>query len=134
MTYYAQHISVSVNRSAGEVYEYASNPANLPEWAAGVSSSVRKSGDEWITDSPMGEVKIRFAEKNIFGVLDHYVTLPTGETFYNPMRVFPNSNGCEILFTLYRLENMTDEQFKEDAGMIERDLKKLKSLMEKNKL
>ncbi len=50
----------------------------------------------------MGRVKVKFAEKNKFGVLDHAVTLPSGVKFYNPMRVFPNNDGRELIFTIYR--------------------------------
>ena len=43
MTFMAKHISVSINRSAAQVYEFASNPENLPKWAAGLSGSIKKS-------------------------------------------------------------------------------------------
>jgi hypothetical protein len=62
--------------------------------------------------------------------LDHIVTLPTGIKVYNPMRVFPNNNGSELVFTLYQLADMTEEQFIEDANLVEKDLKKLKDLLE----
>jgi uncharacterized membrane protein len=42
MTFMAKHISVSINRSAAQVYEFASNPENLPKWAAGLSGSIKK--------------------------------------------------------------------------------------------
>jgi len=41
MTFKAKHISVSINRSADHVYEFASNPENLPKWAAGLSGSIQ---------------------------------------------------------------------------------------------
>jgi uncharacterized membrane protein len=34
MTFKSLHISVSINRPADQVYEFASNPENLPQWAA----------------------------------------------------------------------------------------------------
>jgi hypothetical protein len=49
----------------------------------------------------MGRVKVKFAEKNQLGVLDHDVTLPSGVKFYNPMRALPNNDGSELVFTLY---------------------------------
>jgi uncharacterized membrane protein len=65
-----QHISVSINRPPEEVYDFASDPRNLPRWAAGLArSDVKKDGDSWVADSPMGKIKIRFAERNAFGVL-----------------------------------------------------------------
>jgi len=131
MTFASHHLSVSINRSADQVYEFASNPEHLPEWAAGLSGSIKNVDGDWIAESPMGSVKVKFADKNKFGVLDHDVTLPSGEKFYNPMRVFPNHEGCELLFTLYRRPGMSDQMFTEDAQAVTRDLKKLKALLEK---
>jgi hypothetical protein len=131
MTFTATHISVSINRSAAQVYDFASNPENLPKWAAGLSGSIRRVDEEWIAESPMGTVKVKFAEKNKFGVLDHEVTLPSGVKVYNPMRVFPNNDGSELVFTLYRRPDVSDHEFAEDANAVEKDLAKLKTLLEK---
>lgn len=131
MTFMAKHISVSIERRAAEVYEFASNPENLPQWAGGISGSIKKVDDEWIAEAPMGTVKVNFVEKNKFGILDHDVTLSSGAKFYNPMRVFPNNHGSEVIFTLYRQTGMSDQKFADDAGSVERDLNKLKTLLEK---
>ena len=131
MTFMAKHISVSIERRAAEVYEFASNPENLPLWAGGLSGSIKKDNDQWIAAAPMGTVQVDFAEKNKFGILDHNVTLSSGAKFYNPMRVFPNHDGCEVIFTLYRQSGMSDQRFADDAGSVESDLNKLKTLLEK---
>lgn len=125
------HISVSINCPVNDVYEFASNAQNLPKWATGLSNSIKKAGNEWIAESSMGIIKIKFAEKNKLGILDHDVTLPSGEKIYNPMRVFPNNNGSEIIFTLYQRPGMSDKMFTEDAEIVKRDLEKLKKLLEK---
>jgi uncharacterized protein YndB with AHSA1/START domain len=53
-----QHISVYIVRQPAEVYEFASDPRNLPRWAAGLArSEVRKDGDEWVADAPFGKVR-----------------------------------------------------------------------------
>lgn len=130
MTFKAKHISVSINCPMAQVYEFVSNPENLPQWAVGLSGSIQKINEEWIAESPMGRVKVAFAEKNTFGVLDHDVTLPSGVTVYNPLRVFPNDSGSELVFTLYRRPEMSDQSFAEDAGLVEKDLEKLKALLE----
>jgi hypothetical protein len=131
MTFPAKHISVAINRPAAEVYAFASNPENLPEWASGLGGSIRKVGDDWIADSPMGPIKIKFADTNKFGILDHDVTLPSGAIFDNPMRVFPNNDGSEIVFSLYRRPGVTDEEFMADMKTIEKDLQTLKAILEK---
>lgn len=129
MTFKSLYIGVSIDRPADEVYEFASNPGNLPKWAAGLGGSVKNVNGEWIAESPMGRVKVRFADKNRFGVLDHDVILQSGERFYNPMRVFPNGEGSELVFTLYQRPDITEKMFKEDAETVERDLKRLKALL-----
>jgi len=127
-----RHISISINRSPADVYAFASNPENLLQWAAGLSgASIEKSGDEWICESPMGRVKVKFAEQNSFWVMDHDVTLPNGEVNHNPFRVFVNGSGAEVVFTLFKLPRMSVEEFEQDATLISRDLETLRRLLEK---
>ena len=86
-----------------------------------------------MADAPMGRVRIRFAEKNQFGILDHDVILDSGVTFHNPMRVLPNGWRSEVIFTLFRQPDVTDEKFSEDAKWVEKDLKILRDLLENDK-
>jgi len=130
MTHPARHIAVSIDRAAGDVYSYASNPENLPAWASGLGS-VRRDGDAWVSDMDIGRVRIAFAPRNDLGVLDHDVTLPDGTTFHNPMRVVPNGGGCEVTFTLFRLPGVPDEEHEKDAATIAKDLVALKTVMER---
>lgn len=123
-------ISVQIRCSASAVYQFASSPENLPRWAGAFCLSVHRAGDDWLMQTPTGSVGIRFVPENEFGVLDHVVTLPDGRSLLNPMRVITNGAGCEVMFTLLQLEGMSDEQFAQDAGMVEADLKMLKSVME----
>ena len=122
-TYQVRHISVSINRPPDEVYIFVSNPENLPKWATGLGGSIKNVNGEWIADAPMGKVKIKFAEKNKFGILDHEVVLESGAKVNNPMRVIANGKGSEIFFTLIRQPGVSDEKFEQDAKWVEKDLK-----------
>jgi hypothetical protein len=127
-----RHISVSVDRSPTEVYAFAANPENLPRWAKGLAGSLeRGEGGTWVAQSPMGKIQIRFAERNTLGVLDHDVTLPSGATVHNSMRVIPNAQGSEIVFVLFRRPGVTDAEFEADASAVARDLAALKALLER---
>ena len=127
-----QHISLYIACRPAEVYDFASDPRNLPRWAAGLArSEVRKEGDEWVADSPLGKVRVKFAPKNPYGVLDHDVRLESGVTVHNPMRVVPNGEGSEFIFTLMRQPGMSDEKFAEDKAAVEKDLKTLKEFLER---
>ncbi len=125
-----RHISLALTRTPDEVYAFASSPENLPLWAAGLSNTVTLVDGVWTTTSPMGTVTVAFAPQNDFGILDHHVTLPSGETFYNPLRVIANNSGSEVIFTLFRVPGTTDEVFEADAAAIAVDLAALKRYLE----
>ncbi len=119
------HLAVVVHRSPAEVYAVAAAPENLPRWAAGLSTGdVRREGDAWVTDSPMGRVSVVFTPQNDLGVLDHVVTLPDGSATLNPLRVLPHPEGAEVVFTLRA------DPDSEDAAVVRADLQRLKALLE----
>ena len=84
----------------------------------------------WVADSPMGRVSVAFTPPNDLGVLDHDVTLPSGETVHNPVRVLRDDPGSEIVFTLRRRPDMTDADFERDAATVTADLVRLRELLE----
>jgi uncharacterized protein YndB with AHSA1/START domain len=126
----ARHISVSINVPPGVVYDFVADPRNLPRWAAGLSGSIEAVDGEWLAESPLGRVKVQFAEGNAFGVLDHDVTLESGVTVHNPMRVLANNDGSEVVFTLFRRPEMDGDAFEADAHAVARDLQALRRLLE----
>lgn len=126
-----RYVSIAIDVPPSEVYAFASEPRNLPRWASGLSDgSIQQVDGEWVATAPMGEVRIRFAGLNVFGVLDHDVTLETGATVHNPMRVVPNGAGSEVVFTLFQLPGVSDEAFETDANIVANDLLALKRLLE----
>jgi hypothetical protein len=126
-------ITISIARAPEVVYDFVSNPENLPRWATAFCKSVRRSGDQWIIESPDGPVKIRFVERNAFGVADHYVSPAPGVEIYVPLRVVANEQSAsEVMFTLFRLPMMSDEWFQRDVEMVTRDLNQLKNVLEQH--
>lgn len=130
MTFPSKQISERIDCPLSKAYRYAADPANLPEWAPGLGSSVTKEGHSWYVDTPDGRAGVEFAPQNDFGVLDHTVSLPTGEVVYNPLRIFSNGQGCEIVFTLRQTPDMTDADFERDAELVQADLTRLKHILE----
>ena len=61
--------------------------------------------------------------------MDHYVDLGTGAEVYVPMRIVANGEGAEVLFTLFRQPDMSDDKFAADAEWVARDLIALKALV-----
>ena len=130
MTWPALHLSQSMRCSAETVSAFAGDPANLPQWAAGLSTGIRRDGDRWVTDSPMGEVEVEFVGPVELGVLDHDVRMPDGTVMHNPLRVLRNDEGSEVVFTLYRRPGVTDEDFAHDAELVRQDLARLRDALE----
>jgi hypothetical protein len=106
---------MTIERSPLDVYNYVCDPQNLSKWASGLGAAV----------------KVRFAERNKFGVLDHFVSVGSGPEVYMPMRVFPNGDGSEVLITVFRRDGVTEEKFVDDTQWVRRDLEALKQLLEK---
>jgi uncharacterized membrane protein len=124
------HLSTYIDRPAAQVYTFVADPANLPQWAAGLSGSIEQRDGRWFADSPMGEIEVRFVEENPYGVLDHDVTLPDGTTVTNPMRVIADDDGCEVVFTVRRAPGAADAELQADAAAVRADLARLKRLLE----
>ena len=103
----------------------------MAEWASGLGSGLVRRGEDWVTSGgPLGEVHVRFAPPNTLGVADHEVTLPDGTRVHNALRVVPNGDGAEVMFTLLRIPGTTDDAFAADAAHISKDLETLKSILE----
>jgi hypothetical protein len=127
----SRNLSVWIDRSADAVYEFVSDPANLPSWAPGLTNHVEQVDGEWFIAIGEERAGFAFAPANAFGVLDHTVTMPSGETFYNPMRVIPAAAGSEVVFTVRRGPTVSDEDFGRDLGLVQADLERLKALVER---
>jgi hypothetical protein len=106
---------MTIERPPGEVYNFVCDPKNLAAWASGLSDTV----------------KVRFVERNAYGILDHYVSLAAGSEVYVPMRVFPNGEVSEVLITIFRQPGQSEEKFAKDTLWVRRDLEMLKELLEK---
>ena len=125
------HISQRVRRPASVAYAFASDPANLPAWAAGLGGAFEDVDGQWRTSTPDGDVVLEWAVPNSFGVLDHTVVLPDGSRICNPLRVLADGEDeCEVVFTLRRQPSMTDEQFARDAAAVAQDLQRLRQVLE----
>jgi hypothetical protein len=123
-------ISVSIQRSLQDVYDFMSQPASFAHWASGLGKPLGNEGTVWRFEGDNGPDKVRFTGRNAYGVLDHTVELPDGTEVHVPMRTVANGTGTEVLFTLFRVQGMSDEKFAADAQWVTRDLNALKALLE----
>lgn len=123
-------LSISIARPPSAVAAFVADPRNLPQWAGGLCRSVRLLGDAWRIDTGHGEVGLRFNGPVEHGILDHVVTLAPDLQVYVPMRVVPNEEGSEVMFTLFRLPAMTEHRLQQDIALVTADLERLRQVLE----
>lgn len=121
--------SVTVRRDAAAVYEHLAEPTNFPRWSLFIKAIV-PDGDGWIAKTPDAKVRIRFAPQNAFGIVDHWVKVNADLEVYVPLRVVANGAESEVLFTVFRLAGMSDQQFEDDLALVRTDLGRLKAVLE----
>ena len=124
-------ISLHIARSPDEVYEFLLEPRNYPRWAAALGGRFEHiEGRDWRSDTPFGPVTIRFAERNELGVLDHAVFGEGQEPAMRRMRVVPNGEGSELIYTMFKRDELSAEQFASDAEWTATELEVLKTYLE----
>jgi hypothetical protein len=124
-------VSVSIARGWEDVYAFASRPELMSQWAQGLGASLRRDGDAWVAETPLGPARVRFSPPNRSGILDHEVTLPDGTMVEVPLRVVADGAGCIVELTVLRTPGMTDAELERDVSAVEQDLAALKGLMER---
>jgi len=124
--------SISIKREWRALYEQIWRPEFFPHWASGLADSeFRQEGDVWLATGPEGPIRIRFTARNDYGVMDHIVHPGDGTEIHVPLRVIANGEGAEVMLTLFRQPDMDDERFAADARWINKDLARLKALIER---
>lgn len=115
MTNETRNVSVTIDVPFARAYDFAHRPDNFPKWAHGMSK----------------EADIDFTPKNDYGILDHRVHLEGKPEIYIPLRMIEHGDVTEVVFTLFRQPGMTDTDFANDQAAVEKDLAKLKQVIER---
>jgi hypothetical protein len=125
--------TIPIHRSYADVYGFLSEPANFALWGGSEpGSEMTHLGDnDYLVTLPRGRRVMRFTPRNEFGVLDYEVFLE-GETGgpVTPVRIHPNQDGCEIVFTWFQRLGVTDEQYESETEWAYSDLLRMKAYIE----
>jgi hypothetical protein len=99
-------------------------------WAPWIRSVEAMWSQEWTLETDVGRMMVHFVEPNDLGVLDHQVTLDSGLTVFNSMRVLPNGTGSELVMVLFQQPAVSDTEFERDVHSVRDDLARLKAAAE----
>jgi carbon monoxide dehydrogenase subunit G len=123
-------VHVSILASPESVIAFLSDMEKWKTWAPWIRSVERVSKERWSLDTTDGAMTVRFVESNSLGVLDHEVSLESGMTVRNAMRVVPNGSGSELEMMVIQLPEMSAEQFERDVQLVTDDFARLKTAAE----
>lgn len=125
--------TIPMHRKYAEVYGFLSEPANFVLWGGAVPGTDMRhlTGTDYVVSLPRGQRVMRFTPFNEFGVLDYEVFME-GESKgpVTPVRIHPNQEGCEIVFTWFQRAGVSDEQFESEAEWAYSDLLRMKAYIE----
>lgn len=121
-----KHLSVSIPKPFELVNAWLSDPANWKQWASGLGEmQFDAATGAWTAKQENGVVSIVFTPPNVFGILDHRVTLPDGSVVIMPARAIANGDSTEVIFTLFRQPGMDDATWTRDEDWVKGDLERL---------
>jgi hypothetical protein len=128
-------VKVTIDASFAEVTGFIADPKNAhiigSDFFAGPLKKLE--GDEWLATVPRmgGEVRYRHDVTLDDGVIDIYLAAP-GEDFGPPLpvRVVPNGDGVDVLWTLARFPGVSDEEWDQNVNSMKRELERVKARLE----
>lgn len=122
--------TISIDAPRDRVYAFLADAANWPQWAiVNVKSVAPAAGQWWHMETPAGFAKLRIRPNDEFGILDHDFEAPDA-SWSVPARVVANGDGCDFMITFFQPPMFTRSFFEEQAGLVDKELAQLKSLME----
>ena len=123
--------AVSIGAPVSKVFTFLSNLANWPKWAiANVVAVKPGSGEWWAMETRTGLGRIRIKAVEASGTLD-YDFVSAGVQWSVSARVRADGEGSEFALTYSRPPALSQEAFEKQAGLADKELARLKELMEK---
>ncbi|MGI0055918.1 MAG: hypothetical protein ACREAK_00935 [Nitrosarchaeum sp.] len=117
-------ISILVNRKIGDTFDAILNcpPKMMPD--------AKLAPDGWWSFSTKrGNARLKFKENKSLGILDH-MFIDQESKWDVPMRIISSGDESEVIITLTKPDNLTDEQFNERMIEIEQVFLNMKKIIE----
>ena len=130
-TYRSATVHVAIDAPTATVVAFMSDMEQWKAWAPWGRSAVRTAPNAWELATDDATMKFRFAEPNAFGVLDHDVTLASGVTLTNSLRVTPNASGSDLVMVLLQWPHLSAEEFDRDVQAVTDDFARIKAAIER---
>lgn len=130
-TLHTHTLTVTIDAPLAQVATDLADPTTHPSWATEFyAGPVRPAaGGEFVAPVPMmgGQVRHKIDADIARGILDLYYA-PSGRPYGPPIpvRLVPNGDGVDVLWTLARFPGVTDQAWQQGLAAMARELQALK--------
>jgi len=117
-------ISITVEKKIGDTFDAILQlpPKMMPD------AKINDTG-WWLFTGPHGKSKLKFNEDKSKGILDHQY-IDEDSSWDVPMRVVSNGDFSEVVITLKKPDEITDEQFNQRMTEIGEMFTSMKNILE----
>jgi len=122
--------TITIATPPEEVIVFLADGENLPRWAIGFATSVRRVNDRWMVTTAEAEMPIAIDINEAGRTVDYRMEPAPGVQATAFTRVLPNGDGAEVVFTQFQQPNVADEIFEQLVAAVSHELVTLKALLE----
>jgi hypothetical protein len=122
--------TITITAPPEEVLAFVGDGANLPRWAIGFATAVRRDEAGWIVTTGQGDVPTSIAVDASAGTVDFHMRPAPGVEAAAYARAVPNGEGTEFVFTQFQQPGTPDEVFDQLVAAVGHELGVLKALLE----
>jgi hypothetical protein len=124
----ASTLQISIARPWAAVCEFLAQPRCYTAWASWIGPSLRQERGDWIVRRPPGRrAKVRFCERNAFGVADHWLLETEDRAVLVALRVLPRGDHSEVLLTVFREDGCSEAAWALRRETLQADLHRLRA-------
>ncbi len=117
-------ISIIVKKKTGDAFDAILEipPKMMPD-------AIMNNDGWWFFTGPHGKSRLKFNENKSLGILDHQY-IDESSSWNVPMRVVTSGDFSEILMTLNKPDELTDEQFDQRVSEVGEMIIAMKNIIE----
>jgi hypothetical protein len=116
----AETRSVSIATTPAAVHGYLADARNLPEWAPSFAAAVRPCGGDWVVTQGDAEIDVTILADRDRGTVDIVAAADHARGVF--LRVLPNGQGSELLFTLLLAPDTPEHQIDAQMATVDNEL------------
>jgi hypothetical protein len=120
----SRSITITVEKKTGDAFDAILQlpPKMMPD-------AIINNDGWWSFTGLHGKSKLKFNENKSLGILDHKF-IDEESSWDVPMRVVSNGDFSEVLITLNKPEEITDEQFNQRVSEVNEMVNSMKNILE----